>query len=81
MPPSSKRQEGCDAGPDLAAPEDDPELVLLAVLLVLLQLLPAQAHRHGPQSLVHSQIVPVLWGESEPQAHIKHGVRKLKLFT
>ena len=45
----------------LAGPEDDAVVVLLAVVLVLLQLLPPQAHRHGAQTLVHPQVVPVLW--------------------
>jgi len=34
------------------------------MLLVLLQFLPPEADRHGAQTLVHPQVVPVLWGQS-----------------
>lgn len=37
--------------------------MLLAVLFVLLQLLPAQAHGHWPQRLVYPKVVPVFFGE------------------
>lgn len=45
---------------DLSGSEDETVVILLAVLLVLLQLLPAQAHCHGSQCLVNPKIVPVL---------------------
>ncbi len=45
---------------DLAGSEDEAVVILLAVLLVLLQLLPAQAHCHWTQRLVYPKVVPVL---------------------
>lgn len=45
---------------NLAGSEDETVVILLAVLLVLFQLLPAQAHCHWTQRLVNPKIVPVL---------------------
>lgn len=45
---------------DLAGSEDEAVVILLAVLLVLLQLLSAQAHCHWTQRLVYTKVVPVL---------------------
>lgn len=52
--------EGQDTMADLAGSEDEAVVILLAVLLVLLQLLPAQAHCHWTQRLVYPKVVPVL---------------------
>ena len=41
----------------LAGPEDDSVLVLRPVVLVVLQLLPLDAHRHWPQLLVHTKVI------------------------
>lgn len=45
---------------DLAGSEDEAVVILLAMLLVLLELLPAQAHRHWTECLVYAEVVPVL---------------------
>lgn len=44
---------------NLARSEDDPVVVLLAVLLVLIQLLPPQTHRHWAEVFIHAKVVPV----------------------
>lgn len=41
--------------------EDDPVVVLLAVVLVFVQLLPPQTHCDRAQVLIHAQVVPVFW--------------------
>lgn len=45
---------------DLAGSEDEAVVILLAVILVLLQLLPSQAHRYWTQGLVYPKVVPVV---------------------
>lgn len=45
---------------DLAGSEDEAVVILLAMLLVVLQLLSPQAHRHWTQALVDPKVVPVL---------------------
>lgn len=56
-----KAPKGAKSAPThLAGPEDDPVLVLGAVLLVVLQLLPLDADGHGAQLLVHPEVVGVL---------------------
>lgn len=52
--------EGRETMADLAGSKDEAIVILLAVLLVLLQLLPAQAHCHWSQRLVYPKVVPVL---------------------
>lgn len=44
----------------LTRPKYDAVLILRAVVLVVFQLLPLNAHRHGPQLLVHAKVVNVL---------------------
>lgn len=58
---------GCDLcnnnnsnGTYLAGPEDDPVLVLRPVVLVVLQLLPLDAHGHWSQLLVHAKVIGML---------------------
>lgn len=43
----------------LTRSEDDPVVVLLAVLLVFIQLLSPQAHRHWAEVFIHAKVVPV----------------------
>lgn len=53
-------QQAHCAGPYLSSPEDDPILVLRSVVLVILQLLPLDAHRHGPQLFIHTEVIGML---------------------
>lgn len=53
-------QQAHCAGPYLSSPEDDPVLVLRSVVLVILQLLPLDAHRHGPQLFIHAEVIDML---------------------
>lgn len=48
------------AGPYLSGPEDDPVLVLRPMVLVVLQLLPLDAHGHRPQLLIYTKVVGML---------------------
>lgn len=47
-------------GPYLASPEDYPVLVLRSVVLMILQLLPLDAHGHWPQLFIHAKVIGVL---------------------
>lgn len=50
----------CSDGTYLAGPEDDPVLVLRPMVLVVLQLLPLDAHSHWPQLLIHAKVIGML---------------------
>lgn len=41
----------------LTSPEDDPVLVLRSVVLMILQLLPLDAYRHGAQLFIHAEVI------------------------
>lgn len=47
-------------GPYLTSPEDDPVLVLRSMVLMILQLLPLDAHSHGPQLFIHAKVIGML---------------------
>ena len=52
---------------DLARSVDEAVVVLLAMLFVLIQFLPAQAHCHWTKRLIYPKVVPVLWNRAENQ--------------
>lgn len=47
-------------GTYLTGPEDEPVLVLRPMVLVVLQLLPLDAHGHWPQFLIHAKVIGML---------------------
>lgn len=49
-----------ECGTYLTGPEDDPVLVLRPVVLVVLQLLPLDAHSHRSQLLIHTKVIGML---------------------
>lgn len=44
---------------DLTSSEDEAVVILLAMLLVLFQFLPSQAHCHRSKSFIYPKVVPV----------------------
>lgn len=51
--------------PHLAGAEDEPVVVLRAMVLVVVQLLPPDANSYRPQRLVQPKVVPVVWGQKQ----------------